>query len=276
MKTLHVNGADIPVIGLGTWTLRGDACVDLVRHGIDIGYRHIDTAASYENEAEIGEAIRNSRVERSEVFVTTKVWWTNLSASDLLRSAESSLQRLRLDYVDLLLVHWPNPEFPLHETMDALSRLRERGLTRHIGVANFPTSLLAEAVRVSPVPLVANQVESHPYLDQRKIHEACRMYGMAMVAYCPLHRGGSLLEEEPIRAAAVRHGKTPGQIVLRWHIQQENVAAIPRTSRKERLAENIDVFDFMLDDDEMEVIGSLRSEGRRICDYDFSPQWDEP
>jgi diketogulonate reductase-like aldo/keto reductase len=276
MKSINANGALMPAIGLGTWTLKGSACVDLVRHALGLGYRHVDTAAAYDNEREVGRAIRQSGVPRDEIFLTTKVWWTDLAPADLEHSAGESLKRLGLDHVDLLLIHWPNPAVPLAETIEALNRMRERGVTRHIGVSNFPTALLDEAVRLSDAPLVANQVEYHPYLDQEKVLSACRRYGMAMVAYAPLYRGGDVLREPAVRKAAERHGKTPGQIVLRWHLEQEGVAVIPRTSRSERLAENADIFDFNLSEKEMAAIGRLRSAGQRICDYTFSPEWDTP
>lgn len=274
MKILHANGAAMPAIGLGTWTLRGRACTELVSHALEIGYRHIDAAASYENEADVGEAIRNAAIPRDQIFLTTKIWWTDLAPADLERSTERSLKLLGLDYVDLLLIHWPNPDIPLAQTIPALNRMRERGLTRHIGLSNFPTRLIEEALRLSEAPLVANQVEYHPYLDQGKVLAACRANGMMMVSFCPLHRGGGLLGEPAVAAAAARHGKTPAQIVLRWHVQQDGVAVIPRTSRKERLAENAAIFDFSLDAAEMDAIGALRKAGKRICDYAFSPVWD--
>ncbi|MDZ5696964.1 aldo/keto reductase [Chelativorans sp. M5D2P16] len=275
MKKLDVNGAQIPVIGLGTWTLKGGTCVDIVSHALEHGYRHVDTATIYDNEEEVGEGIRASGLARDQIFLTTKVWWTDLAPGDLERSAAESLKRLGVDAVDLLLIHWPSPDIPLAETIGALNRAREKGLTRHIGVSNFPSRLLEAAAGHSTAPLVANQVEYHPYLNQEKVHAACLRQGMAMVSYCPLYRGG-LLDEPAITEAAARHGKTPAQIVLRWHIEQENVAVIPRTSRLERLAENADIFDFSLDAGEMEAISRLKSAGRRICDYDFSPEWDQP
>lgn len=276
MKILTANGAEMPAIGLGTWTLRGSQGKDLVQHALEIGYRHIDTAASYENEEVIGEAIRDSGVPREQIFLTTKVWWTDLAPADLERSAENSLKLLGVDYVDLLLIHWPNPEIPLAETVPALNRVRDRGMTRHIGVSNFTTRLLEDAVRLSEAPLVANQVEYHPYLDQRKVHSLCRANDMIMVAYCPIHRGGELLQEPAVLKAASRHGKTPAQVVLRWHMQQEGVAVIPRTSRKERVAENAAIFDFSLDPAEMEEISQLRVQNRRMGDFSFSPDWDTP
>lgn len=276
MHKVSANGAAIPAIGLGTWTLRGDQCRALVSDALAAGYRHIDTARMYDNEAAVGAGIKEAAVPRNEIFLTTKVWWTDLAPADLWRSAEGSLKRLGLDHVDLLLVHWPNARIPLADTMKALNRAREEGLTRHIGVANFPTRQLAEAMSLSDAPLVVNQVEYHPYLDQTKVHAACRAAGIAMVSYCPLYRGGGLLEEQAVLSAASRLGKTPGQIVLRWHVQQEGVVAIPRTTKKERLVENAAIFDFALSDAEMTAISALKKADRRICDYDFSPAegWD--
>jgi diketogulonate reductase-like aldo/keto reductase len=274
MQKVAANGAEIPKIGFGTWTLNGDRCAGLVQHALGVGYRHIDTARMYGNEEAVGAGIKASAVSRDDIFLTTKVWWTDLAPADLERSAEDSLRSLGLDYVDLLLIHWPNPRIPLRGTIEALNRMKDRGLARNIGVANFPTRLMREAISLSDAPLVANQVEYHPYLDQAKVHAACRAAGMAMISYCPLYRGRGLLDEAAIRAAAARHGKSPAQIVLRWHVQQEGVAAIPRTSRKERLSENAAVFDFTLSDAEMATIHALSSANSRICDYGFGPAWD--
>jgi diketogulonate reductase-like aldo/keto reductase len=276
MQKIAANGAEIPNIGLGTWTLNGDHCRDIVQHALAVGYRHVDTARMYGNEEAVGAGIKASAISRDKIFLTTKVWWTDLAPADLERSAEGSLMRLGLDYVDLLLIHWPNPRIPLQGTIEALNRVKDRGLARHIGVANFPTKLMRQAISLSQAPLVANQVEYHPYLDQSKVIAACRAAGLAMISYCPLYRGGGLFEEETIRAAAARHGKSPGQIVLRWHVQQKGVAAIPGTSRRERLTENAAVFDFALSDAEMAAIHALGSADRRICDFDFSPGegWD--
>lgn len=274
MHRVAANGASIPALGLGTWTLKGDACAEIVDHALKTGYRHLDTAAMYGNEDAVGEGLRASGIARDDVFVTTKVWWTNLAAKDLRKSAEQSLRLLGLDQVDLLLIHWPNDSIPLAESIGALNRVKADGLARHIGVSNFTTRHLAEAIRLSEAPLVANQVENHPYLDQSKVYRACRDAGMAMVSYCPLYRGGTLFEEAAVRDAAERHGKTPGQIVLRWHVQQDGVVAIPRTTKKERLAENFAIFDFALSDDEMAAISALAGKGARLCDYDFSPEWD--
>ena len=276
MHRINANGANMPCLGRGTWTLEGRQCTDLVAHALDIGYRHVDTAASYGNEEAVGAGIRASGVARDDLFVTTKVWHTDLRAADFRRSAEASLERLGLDHVDLLLIHWPSPSVPLAETIGALNRAREDGLTSHIGVSNFTTALLAEAISLSAGPLACNQVEYHPRLRQEKVIAACRAAGMATVSYCPLFRGNALFGEPAVAEAARRHGKTPAQVVLRWHVQQDGVAAIPRSSRKERIAENLNIFDFALSEAEMAAISSLGSANSRICDFGFSPQWDRP
>lgn len=276
MHDVKANGAEIPALGFGTWTLTGEACTEMVAHALAVGYRHLDTAAMYDNEREVGEGLRASGLGRDEIFLTTKVWWSDIAPGDLERSAEASLKRLGVDHVDLLLVHWPNPEIPLRDTMRSLNAVRAQGMTSHIGVSNFTTGLLAEALRHCDAPLVANQVEYHPYLNQRKVYAACREAGMAMVSYCPLFRAGPLFAEPAVERAAAAHGKTSAQIVLRWHVQQDGVAAIPRTTKKERLAENFDIFDFELSEAEMDAISGLRKANRRIADYSFSPVWDTP
>ncbi|MCO5058773.1 MAG: aldo/keto reductase [Rhizobiaceae bacterium] len=274
MHRIKANGADIPAIGMGTWTLKGDQCAELVAAAIDVGYRHVDTAAMYANEDAVGRGIAGSGIARDDIFVTTKVWWTDIAPGDLERSAEQSLARLGLDHVDLLLIHWPNPRIPVADSIGALNRVRESGLARNIGVSNFTTALLDEALRASDAPLVADQVEYHPMLNQDKVHAACRKAGMAMVSYCPLYRGGALFDRPEIVGPARRLGKAPAQIVLRWHVQQDGVVAIPRTTRRERLAENLAVFDFELDAAEMDAISALSSANSRICDFEFSPRWD--
>lgn len=274
MHSVNANGAAIPALGLGTWTLKGDDCAEMVAEALSIGYRHVDTAASYENEAAVGSGLWASGIARNDVFVTTKVWWTDIAPGDLERSAEASLKRLGLDQVDLLLIHWPNPKVPLEGSIKALNDAKRSGLAKHIGVSNFTTTLLSQAIALSDAPLVANQVEHHPYLDQTKVLDACRKAGMAMVSYCPLSRGGALFEEKAVTDAAARHSKTPGQVVLRWHVQQDGVVAIPRTNRLKRLAENFAIFDFALSGAEMAAISALSKANIRICDYDFSPQWD--
>lgn len=274
MHSVDANGAHIPALGLGTWTLRGEECAQIVTEALALGYRHVDTAHMYRNEAAVGEGLRISGVAREDVFVTTKIWPADIAPGDLERSAESSLKLLGLDRVDLLLIHWPNPKIALEGSVRALNNALRMGLTRHIGVSNFPTALLSRALAVSDAPLAVNQVEHHPYLDQSAVLGMCRRHGMAMVSYCPLARGGELFAEKAVLAAAARHGKTPGQVVLRWHVQQEGVIAIPRTTKKDRLAENAAIFDFSLEENEMEAISALSRRNFRICGGEFAPQWD--
>lgn len=274
MHSIEANGAKIPAIGLGTWTLRDEEAVRLVSHAVGAGYRHVDTAAMYENEAAVGEGIRASGLPRDEVFLTTKIWHMDLAEGDLQRSVEASLERLGFDAVDLALVHWPSKTIPLAETIKALDEVKSRGLARHIGLSNFTVQQIEQAVALSAHPIACNQVEYHPRLDQTPVLAACRKHGLALVSYCPLFRGGELFSEEPVAGLAAKYGKTPAQIVLRWHVQQEGVAAIPRSQRPERIEENLAVFDFALEDADMAAISALRSSNDRICDFDFSPVWD--
>ena len=274
MHRIEANGANIPAIGLGTFTLQGETASRLVAGALDAGYRHIDTAAMYENERAVGEGLRASGVPRDEVFVTTKVWFTDIADGDLQRSVEASLKRLGLDRVDLALIHWPSKTIPLAESIAALDEVKDRGLARHIGVSNFTVAHLDEAAAHARNPLACNQIEYHPYLNQDRVIAACRRHGLGVVSYCPLARGSALFSEPAVADAAARHGKTPGQVVLRWHVQQDGVAAIPRSSNPGRIAENLDVFDFELDVEEMAAIDALRSAGYRICDFEFSPSWD--
>ncbi|OCW56608.1 aldo/keto reductase [Hoeflea olei] len=273
MHHVKANGAAIPALGLGTFTLKDATCRDMVARALDTGYRHVDTAAMYGNEEAVGEGLRQARTPRDDVFVTTKVWFTDIAPGDLEASAEASLRRLGLDHVDLLLIHWPNPAIPLAESIGALNRAQARGLARHIGVSNFNRSMLAEAVALSDAPLVCNQVEYHPQLNQTSMLAELRRREMALVAYCPLGRGETL-SDPAVVAAARAHGKTAGQVILRWQVQQPGVVAIPRTSNPDRLAENLDIFDFELSASEMEAISALRVAGRRICDYPFDLSWE--
>ncbi|HEY1365095.1 MAG TPA: aldo/keto reductase [Xanthobacteraceae bacterium] len=264
----------IPLVGLGTWELRGRTCARLVEQALRLGYRHLDTAEMYGNEREIGEGLRASGVRRERVFVTTKVWPSHFAARDLERSAKDSLARLRLSEVDLLLLHWPNPRIPLSETLGALCKVRRIGLARHIGVSNFTTALIEEAVKLAEEPLLCNQIEMHVFLDQSKVIAACRRHGLAVVAYSPIARGG-LRSDRLLARIGSAHGKTAVQVGLRYLVQQ-GVAVIPRTARVERLAENLAIFDFELSDRETGEIAGLARRGGRIVDYAYSgsPEWD--
>lgn len=271
---LHVEaqGARIPSLGLGTWRVLGATCARIVEQALRLGYRHIDTAQGYENEAEVGDGLRRSGVPRDAVFVTTKLWWTNLAPRDLLRSTRESLSRLKLSEVDLLLIHWPNPAVPLADTLGALAQAKQGGMARHIGVSNFNIALMEQAVKLCPEPLVCNQVEYHPFIDQSKVVEACKRLGMALVAYSPIARGG-IADAALLSEIGAAHGKTAAQVTLRWLVQQ-GVVAIPRTSRIERLSENFSIFDFALSPQEMGAITALGSVKGRIVSPDFAPKWD--
>ncbi|HEX2017865.1 MAG TPA: aldo/keto reductase [Aurantimonas sp.] len=274
MKIIEAQGARIPSIGLGTYTLEGETCVDMVAKAIEVGYRHIDTARMYGNEVEVGEGIRRSGIDRDDLFVTTKIWWTDITGDALIASARKAVEALGVGAVDLLLIHWPNLDVPLEESLDALNRTVGEGLTRHIGVANFTSAMVDEAAAVSSRPLVCNQVEYHPFLSQDDVLAACRRNGMAMIAYSPIGQGGELLAHPLIREAAERHGKSAAQIVLRWEIEQDMVGAIPRTSNPARLKENLDIFDFSLSEEEHAQITALTRRRDRLVDPSFAPHWD--
>ncbi|HET9686907.1 MAG TPA: aldo/keto reductase [Pseudolabrys sp.] len=271
MHTVEAKGFKIPIVGLGTWALRGRDCARLTEQAIRIGYRHIDTAQMYDNESEVGEGVRASGL-RAEVMVTTKVQPTMLAPHDLERSVKKSLARLRLDAIDLLLIHWPNPRVPLAETLGAMANMKREGYVRQIGVSNFTVALLDEANKISSEPLICDQIECHPFLNQDKVIGACRRHGMAVVAYSPIARGGAQ-GNKVLEKIGKTHGKSAAQVCLRWLIQQ-GIVVIPRTSRVERLKENFDIFDFELSDADMREIRGLAQGSRRIVDWTWSPRWD--
>lgn len=251
----------IPSIGFGTAPRMGGLSAETVLAALKAGYRHIDTGRKYGTERAVGEAMRASGIPRADIFVTTKVSHENLRPADFARSVEESLKALNVGYVDLLLVHWPNPEIAVREYMPALAKAKRDGLARHIGVANFTTRLLDEAVALCPEPLVALQAEYHPYLDQSKLLAAVRWHKLAYIAYCPLARG-KLLNDPVLIEVARTHGRSIAQVALRW-LMQQNVAAIPFSSNPQRIAENFNVFDFTLSDVEMKRITALaRPDGR--------------
>ena len=273
---LPIPGAQIPAIGLGTFRLTGASAVDSISTALALGYRHLDTAAMYDNEKEVGEGLRASGVKRDEVFITTKVWTTDIAKGDLQASAQASLSRLKLDQVDLLLIHWPNKAIALAQSIEALCDARQRGYARNIGVANFPAAMLDDAVRLAATngeKIAANQCEYHPHLSQAKVLEACRRHGVVFVSYCPLGQG-RMTEDAAIAPIAARHGKTPSQIVLRWHVQQEGVAAIPKAASAGHQRDNLDVFGFVLPDEDMRAISALAKHDGRMVKPGFMPEWD--
>jgi len=271
MNFVEAKDFKIPIVGLGTWSLRGRDCARLVEQAIRLGYRHIDTAQMYENETEVGEGVHASGL-RAKVMVTTKVHPESLAPHELERSVKGSLVKLRLDVIDLLLIHWPNPKVPLAETLGAMARMKQAGLTRQIGVSNFTVALLAEANKVSSEPLVCNQIEYHPFLDQDKVIAACRKAGMAVVAYSPIARGGAKGDKVLEKIGKV-HGKSAAQVCLRW-LTQQGVVVIPRTSRVERLEENLGNLSFDLSDAEIKEITGLGRRDGRIVKVAWAPTWD--
>jgi len=270
---VSAHGARIPLLGLGTWDLRGRVCTEMVQAALDLGYRHIDTAEMYDNERAVGEGLKASGVKREDVFLTTKIWPAHFSASDLPRAAAECLARLGVTTVDLLLLHWPNPQIPLPETIGALCKVKRDGLARHIGISNFNVALIEAAWQATTEPLVCDQVECHPYLDQSKVLAACRKHGMAMTAYSPIAQGKAGGDKILARIGAA-HKKTAAQVSLRFLVQQ-NIVVIPRTSKAKRLAENAAIFDFSLSDGEMADISALSHAGRRLIPAGFGrPDWD--
>jgi 2,5-diketo-D-gluconate reductase B len=273
MHKVSSGGVEIPALGFGTWQVDGPGCVDMVRQAVEIGYRHIDTAAAYGNEAEVGRGLRDAGLPREDIFLTTKIWNDAHKAGDLQRAAEDSLRKLQLDYVDLLLIHWPVPAVPLEETITALNEVKRRGLARAIGVSNFPSALVEKAAQVSEAPLATDQVEYHPYLSQKTLLGALRRHGMSLTAYSPLARG-KLLDEPVLKTVAQAHGKSVGQAALRWLVQQDGVIAIPKTNSAERARQNLEIFDFELTPDEMAQISALARPNGRVIDPGFAPDWD--
>lgn len=271
MQFVEAGGARIPILGLGTFGIEGRDCSRAVEQALRLGYRLIDTAQIYDNEREVGDGIRASGVPRNDVFLITKVWTTRFAPNELVRSVKDSVSRLRAE-IDLLLLHWPSPQVPLAETLQALAKVKELGLARHIGLSNFTVALMEEAIALSREPLICDQVEYHPYLDQTKIINACRAHGLAAIAYSPLAKG-RIKNDETLIGIGRKYGKSPAQICLRWLIQQ-NVVAIPRTSKVERLSENLDVFDFVLSEDDIARLFAMGSPEGRITNFGFAPQWD--
>ena len=268
VPAVEAKGARIPLIGLGTWDLRGRVCARVVEQALRLGYRHVDTAEMYDNEREVGEGLRASGVKRNEVFVTTKIWPSHFAPRELERAARDCLVRLRLSEVDLMLLHWPNPQIPLSETLGALDKVKRDGLARHIGVSNFTVPLLEQALQISTEPLVCNQFECHPFLDQSKLIAACRQHGVAIVAYSPIAQG-RVRGDEILTAIGAVHKKTAAQVSLRFLVQQD-IVVIPRTSRVERLSENAAIFDFTLSAREMADIAGLARRDGRLVNFSFS------
>ena len=274
MQVVQAHGARIPVIGLGTMTLKDDVCVQAVKTALQLGYRHIDTAAFYGNEKENGEGLRQSGVKREDIFLTTKVRENNLLPENFNKSLDQSLANLQLPYVDLLLIHWNNKDIPFKVSIGALCQAKKDGRAKHVGVANFTTTMLDEAWAVTTEPLVCNQIEMHPFINQDKVLAACKKHGMAVVAYCPIARG-KVPGADVLERIAKAHGKSAAQVSLRYLVQM-GVSSIPRTATPAHLKQNLEVFDFQLSDAEMSELKKLNATNMRVVSPPHAPQWDTP
>ncbi|MCW3477907.1 aldo/keto reductase [Limobrevibacterium gyesilva] len=273
MQTITAHGLRMPKLGLGTWRLKGEACTTAVLGALSRGYRHIDTAQMYGNEDAVGEAIAATPVPRADIHLTTKVWWDNLAPAAMQRAMETSLKLLKTDYVDLYLIHWPAPDMDLPAALGQLVAFKEQGLARNIGVSNFNTALLRRAVEEVQAPICCNQVEYHALLDQSKVLGYLRGKDMALTAYCPLAQG-RLAEQPELAAIAAKHGATPAQVALKWLLDQDGVAAIPKAGRAESQQANLDALNLTLDDADRAIIAGLPKTTRFVAPA-FAPAWDE-
>ena len=277
MQFVTAHGVRIPQIGLGTMTLKGDICVQTVKTALQVGYRHLDTAWFYGNEKEVGEGLRQSGVKRDDVFICTKVRETHLEPDKFRQSLGESLANLQLPYVDLLLIHWNNKDIPFKTSIGALCQAKKDGKAKHVGVANFTTKMLDEAWAVTSEPLICNQIEMHPFINQDKVLAACKKHDMAVVAYCPIARGkvqGSQdFGAEALERIGKAHGKNAAQVSLRYLVQM-GVCSIPRTDKPDHLKANLDVFDFKLSDAEMADLKKLNATNMRVVSPPHAPVWD--
>jgi diketogulonate reductase-like aldo/keto reductase len=279
MQFVDAHGAHIPQIGLGTMTLKGDVCIEAVKTALQMGYRHLDTAAFYGNEVENGDGLRASGVKREDVFICTKVRENNLLPENFNKSLDQSLTNLKLPYVDLLLIHWNNKDIPFSTSVAALCAAKKDGRAKNVGVANFTAKMLDEAWAVTTEPLVCNQIEMHPFINQDKVVAASRKHGMAVVAYCPIARGKVQGSQEfgadALERIGKAHGKSAAQVSLRYLVQN-GICAIPRTATPAHLKANIDVFDFTLSDAEMAELKALNATNMRVVNPPHAPVWDTP
>jgi 2,5-diketo-D-gluconate reductase B len=266
---LSVQGTEIPRLGFGTWQITGRAATDGVADALEIGYRHVDTARMYENEAEVGAGIAASSVDRGDIWLTTKVWPDDHEPARLKAAAEDSLRKLGTDYLDLLLLHWPSTDVPHGSTLQALAELQQEEKIRHAGVSNFPAGMLRRALDV--VPLLADQVEYHPFLAQDALLQVAQENDMTLTAYSPLAHG-KVPGHPELTAIGEQYGKSAGQVALRWLLDQPNVTTVPKASSHERRQENFEVFDFELSDSDRERIAALPKD-LRTADPAWAPDW---
>jgi len=273
MLYIDVKGARIPALGFGTWPLSGESGASAVETALAVGYRHIDTAQLYGNEAEVGAGVKRSSVPRGDIWITTKLARNNLAAAEVKRSADESLKKLGTDYVDLLLIHWPVTTVPLGETLGAMAELRKVGKARFIGVSNFTVALLDEAIGKHRADIVCDQVEYHPFLNQRAVLGAVRKHGLMLTAYSPVARGRAA-EDKVLQAIGRKHGKSATQVALRWLVEQKNVAAVPKAGTRAHAEANFAIFDFALDADDRARIDKLGGNDRIVDIAGWAPDWD--
>lgn len=266
-----VHGTDIPALGFGTWRLAGDAAIEGVRDALQLGYRHIDTARLYDNEREVGEGIRSSGVPRAQVFLVTKIGRDECVPERVMPAIDDSLRKLGTHTLDLLLIHWPNPDVPLAETLGVMKRAQEQGKVQHLGVSNFPSALVDEARRHATI--VMNQVECHPYLQQRTLLRKSQGEEWCLCAYSPIARG-KVLEDPVVVEIAAAHRAEPAQVVLRWLLQRGSTAAIPKASSHAHRKSNLGALDLTLSNDAMAAIDAL-DRGERIINPASAPVWDD-
>ena len=272
MDHLQTQGISFPRLGLGTYRMQGAVCRAAVESALALGYRHIDTAEMYANEDAIGAALASAGVPRGELHVTTKVWPENLAPDAIRRSFDNSLKKLKLDVVDLYLIHWPSRGMNLPAALDTMMKLKEEGRTRAIGVANFTVALLKQAVEEIRAPIACNQIEYHVMLDQSKVMGYMAQKSIPLVAYCPLAQGRAAADET-LAAIGRKHGAAPAQVALKWLLDQKGVAAIPKASRLESQRANLDALKLQLDDEDRKVIAALPKD-KRFVSPAFAPDWD--
>ena len=272
MKFITVGNRSVPAIGLGTYTIKNNEAVDIIRKAINLGYRHIDTAQLYENESEVGDAIIQSGVPREEIYLVTKVWPSNLSKERFISSVEESIQKLQTDFVDLLLIHWPHHAYAVEDYIPMLIQAKTSGLAKDIGVSNFNIAQVKAALNTG-ADLVTNQVEFHPWINQVKLQQKMKEFNIPLTAYCPLAQG-RMFHFKNLEMLAAKYQKSPAQILLRWFIQQDDILAIPRSIKLDRLEENINIFDFNIEDDDMALIDAWKLENRRFVGAQNGAKWD--
>ncbi|PCM50885.1 MULTISPECIES: aldo/keto reductase [Pseudomonas] len=269
---VNAQGLNMPKLGLGTWPMLGDECTRAVEQALELGYRHIDTAAAYNNEDAVGQALANTPTPREQIHVTTKVWWDQLQPDAMRHSMERSLKALRSEYVDLFMIHWPSTDWDLPRTLDTLASFKEQGLARNIGVANFPLPLLRTVVEEYGIPLSAIQVEYHVLLGQNALLDYARQHDLALTAYTPLARN-KVSEIPQIQQIAEKHGVLPTQVALKWLLDQNNVAAIPKASSRANQLANLASLQVELDAEDRALIAALPKNQRQVSP-DFAPVWD--